>query len=59
MEFPYSIHRVLMMSLAVEGPSDGQERVSLLKKLTLARLLADAMVYREAELLIEVKVTKR
>jgi hypothetical protein len=49
-EFPYSIHRIVMVGMAWSKRSD-----NLLKKLTLARLLADAMGYREAELLIEVK----
>jgi len=54
-EFPYSIHRVIMPTLAIEDPHVGaQVRIELLKKLTLARLLADAMGLHKAELLIEV-----
>jgi hypothetical protein len=51
MEFPYSIHRVAMTGLAFTNV-DNQH---LLKRMTLARLLADAMCLHRAELLIEVR----
>jgi len=53
-EFPYSIHRIIMPTLAIDDPHGGRVRIDLLKKLTLARLLADAMCLHNAELLIEV-----
>lgn len=56
-EFPYSIHRIVMTAMGSDSNSATLNvgRIKLLKKLTLARLLADAMGYHRCGMLIEVK----
>jgi hypothetical protein len=53
--YPYAVHRTLLTALsASEAPE--KELMQLVKKLTLARLLADAAGLHKAEILVTVKV---
>jgi hypothetical protein len=57
--YPYSVHRTILMTAVAPRPGEGKELFHIFKKITLARLLADARLVQEAAPLVQLTINEK